>query len=84
VRLTLDDGRMLTKRIGAALGRGPDNPLPADALAAKFADCAGRALPARQVHQVQRRLLRLEDEASLRAVVAAIAVEPTERLARRA
>jgi 2-methylcitrate dehydratase PrpD len=84
VRVTLDDGRMLTKRIGAALGRGPDNPLPADALAAKFADCAGRALPAAQVQQVQRRLLRLEDESSLRAVVAAIAVEPTERLARRA
>src|SRR4051812_30678957 len=84
VRLTLDDGRMLTKRIGAALGRGPDNPLPADALAAKFIDCAGRALPAEQVQQVQHRLLRLENDPSLRAVVAAIAVEPTERLARRA
>src|SRR5438270_2016840 len=31
VRVTLDDGRVLAKRVGAALGRGPDNPLPADA-----------------------------------------------------
>jgi len=84
VRLTLDDGRMLTKRIGAALGRGPDNPLPADALAAKFIDCAGRVLPAAQVGRLQQVLNRLDEQDSLRAVVAAIAVEPTERLARRA
>jgi len=84
VRVTLDDGRVLAKRVGAALGRGPDNPLPADALAGKFANCAGRALPAAQVERLQRILSELDQADSLRAVLAAIAVEPPERLARRA
>ena len=84
VRVALDDGTVLVKRVGAALGRGPDNPLPAAALAAKFADCAGRALPPGQVDQIQRRLLQLEEEPSLRALVAAIATETPERRARRA
>jgi 2-methylcitrate dehydratase PrpD len=73
VRITLDDGRVIAKRIGAALGRGPDNPLPAEALAAKFADCAGRALPPAQGARLQRLLLQLDEAPSLRAVVAAIA-----------
>jgi 2-methylcitrate dehydratase PrpD len=84
VRVTLEDGRVLSKRIGAALGRGPDNPLPRDALAGKFADCAGRALPPAQMQALQGMLDRLEVADSLRAVVAAIAVELPERLARRA
>lgn len=73
VRITFDDGRTIAKRIGAALGRGPDNPLPLDALYGKFADCAGRALPPSQVERLQRLLLQLDEAPSLRAVVAAIA-----------
>ena len=73
VRITFDDGRAVTARVGAALGRGPDNPLPAEALTAKFANCAGRALPAEQVEKVQRILLQIDEAPSLRAVVAAIA-----------
>ena len=73
VRITFDDGRTIATRVGAALGRGPDNPLPADALYAKFADCAGRALPAAQVEDLQRLLLQLDEVPSLQAVVAAIA-----------
>jgi 2-methylcitrate dehydratase PrpD len=84
VRVTLEDGWVLAKRVGAALGRGPDNPLPADALAGKFANCAGRALPGAQVERLQQILSRLEQEDSLRAVVAAISVDAPERLARRA
>jgi 2-methylcitrate dehydratase PrpD len=74
VRITFDDGMTIAQRVGAALGRGPDNPLPEEALLGKFADCAGRALPAAQVEQVQRRLLQLDEAPSLRAVTAAIAV----------
>jgi hypothetical protein len=55
------------------LGRGPDNPLPPHALAAKFANCAARALPPVQVEHVQRRLLRLDDAVSLRSLVGTIA-----------
>jgi 2-methylcitrate dehydratase PrpD len=84
VRVTLENGKVLTKRVGAALGRGPDNPLPVDALAEKFADCAARALPPAQVERLQRVLSEIEEAASLRAVVAGIALEPAERVARRA
>ena len=84
VQVTLEDGKVLTKRVGAALGRGPDNPLPVDALVQKFADCADRALPSAQAEQVRHRLMRLDEEASLRGVVAELAVAPCERLARRA
>ena len=73
VRIAFDDRRVIAKRVGAALGRGPDNPLPAAALEAKFANCAGRALPPAQVARLRRLLLQLDEAPSLRAVVAAIA-----------
>jgi len=73
VRITFDDGKTIAQRVGAALGRGPDNPLPENALAAKFADCAGRALPSAQVERLQRLLLQLDEAPSLRVVTAAIA-----------
>jgi 2-methylcitrate dehydratase PrpD len=78
VRITFDDGRVIAKRVGAALGRGPDRPLPAEALTAKFADCAARALPTAQVEQLQRIMLQLDEAPSLRAVAAAIAL-PAKR-----
>ena len=84
VRVTLEDGKVLAKRVGAALGRGPDNPLPADALSQKFADCAIRALSPAQVERLQRVFSQLEEAGSLRAVVAGIALEPADRIARRA
>ena len=73
VRIAFDDGRTVAKRVGSALGRGPDNPLPPDALTGKFANCASRALPPEQVPVVQRMLLQLDEADSLRNVVAAIA-----------
>jgi 2-methylcitrate dehydratase PrpD len=73
VRITFDDGRTVARRVGSALGRGPDNPLPPDALTGKFANCAGRALPPAQVERVQRVLLQLDEADSARSVVAAIA-----------
>ena len=75
VRITFEDGHTIAQRVGAALGRGPDNPLPEDALAAKFADCAARALPSAQVERLQRLLLQLDEAPSLRAVTAAIAAQ---------
>ena len=82
IRITFDDGRTIAKRVGSALGRGPDNPLLPDALTGKFANCAARALPPGQVEQLQRILLQLDEANSLRAVVAAIAT-PAERGTRR-
>jgi 2-methylcitrate dehydratase PrpD len=73
VRIAFEDGCTITQQVGAALGRGPGNPLPPGALTAKFANCAGRALPAAQVERVQRLLLQLDEAPSLREIVAAIA-----------
>jgi 2-methylcitrate dehydratase PrpD len=84
VRITFDDGRTIARRVGSALGRGPDNPLPARALTDKFANCAARALPPAQVARVQQMLLELDRSSSLRTVVAAIATPGAERPARRA
>lgn len=73
VRVTFDDGRTIGQRVAAALGRGPDNPLPPGALSAKFVNCAARALPLPQVEQVQQLLLQLDEAPSLRAIAATIA-----------
>ncbi|MGC2415731.1 MAG: MmgE/PrpD family protein [Stellaceae bacterium] len=83
VRVTFDDGRTIARRVGSALGRGLDNPLPPAALTGKFANCAARALPPAQVEKLQRRLLGLDEAGSLRAVVASIATQgkPGERRA---
>ena len=74
VRVTFDNGETIVKKVGAALGRGPDNPMPAGALAAKFANCASRALPAASVGRLQAMLETLETVTSVKAIVSAIAV----------
>jgi 2-methylcitrate dehydratase PrpD len=74
VRVTLIDGEVLSKKVGAALGRGPDNPMPAGALAAKFVNCASRALPSAAIARLQQMLETLETAPSLKAVLDAIAV----------
>ena len=74
VRVTLDTGEVIAKKVGAALGRGPDNPLPAGALASKFVNCAGRALPLAAVARLQQMLENLEAAPSIKTVVGAIAV----------
>jgi 2-methylcitrate dehydratase PrpD len=74
VRVTLDTGEVIAKKVGAALGRGPDNPLPAGAVKAKFVNCASRALPPAAVARLQEMLETLETAPSLKAVVGAIAV----------
>lgn len=74
VRVILAGGEILTKKVGAAAGRGADNPLPHGALATKFVNCASRALPAGAVARLQGMLDALETQPSIKAVVAAIEV----------
>jgi 2-methylcitrate dehydratase PrpD len=76
IRVTFTDGSIASKRVGAALGRGPDNPLPPDALVAKFRNCAGRALPSQSVELVEDSLLHLEAQPSVRSLVQAAATSP--------
>ena len=73
VRVTFADGEVIAKKVSAALGRGPDNPMPAGALAAKFVNCARRALPLASVARLQQMLETLETAPSVKAIVAAIA-----------
>jgi len=73
VRVTFADGQVISQKVSAALGRGPDNPMPEGALAAKFANCASRALPPAAVARLQTLLETLETAPSVKAVVAAIA-----------
>jgi 2-methylcitrate dehydratase PrpD len=79
VRVTFAGGEVIAKKVGAALGRGPDNPLPQGALAAKFVNCARRALPAPAVARLQQLLDTLDAQPSVKSVVAAI--ETPRRLA---
>jgi 2-methylcitrate dehydratase PrpD len=44
VRVTLTDGRVLQTKVDRPLGRTAANPIPRDAIEAKFLDCAGRIL----------------------------------------
>jgi 2-methylcitrate dehydratase PrpD len=60
VRVTLKDGRVLSQRVGQAIGRGVANPLPAELLEAKFLDCASRALPAATAQRLLAMLRQLE------------------------
>ncbi|MBV8889433.1 MAG: MmgE/PrpD family protein [Alphaproteobacteria bacterium] len=82
VHVTLRDGRVLTGTVGSALGRGPGNPLPADALAAKFVDCAGRVLPSGSVARLREMLENLETAPNMKEIITTIAVP--DRLARSA
>jgi 2-methylcitrate dehydratase PrpD len=84
LRVTFTDGTVVANRVGAALGRGPDNPLPPEALLAKFANCAGRALPGAAVARLQDLLLRLDEVPRVRTVVGVIAAPHPEKTARRA
>ncbi|HML10995.1 MAG TPA: MmgE/PrpD family protein [Stellaceae bacterium] len=74
VRVTFADGTVISKKVGVALGRGPDNPLPAGALATKFTNCASRALPPDSVARLRSMLDTLESQPSVKTVVAAIEV----------
>ncbi|HEX3862220.1 MAG TPA: MmgE/PrpD family protein [Stellaceae bacterium] len=84
VRVTFDDGHTIARKVGAALGRGPDDPLPPEALTGKFANCASRALPPAQVARLQALLLQLDQAPGLGDIIAAIEVSGAEKLARRA
>lgn len=84
IQVRLADGTVLAEKTGAALGRDADNPLPAEALAAKFANCAARALPGPAVERLARALMQLDEAASLRDVAAAVALPPPVLRAQRA
>jgi 2-methylcitrate dehydratase PrpD len=72
LRVTLTDGRVLTATVARPLGRGPENPLPARLLEAKFLNCASRALPMAASEKLLAALRELDSAPDVRAIVSAM------------
>ena len=71
VRVTLTDGRVLTKSVPRPLGRGPSIPLPPALLRGKFIDCARRALSIESANQLHGMLDGLETVGQIRTLTEA-------------
>ena len=68
VRVTLNDGHVVSRRVDDMAGRGGDNPMSSDELWTKFEDCARRALPKHDIMPLFERLETLEKVADIRDV----------------
>jgi len=60
VRVTLRDGRVISRRADGLVGRGGDNPMSGEELWEKFRDCARRALPRQDIMPLFERLESLD------------------------
>jgi 2-methylcitrate dehydratase PrpD len=80
ITVTTKDGESYTQETPYALGRGPDNPLSAESLRAKFENCAARALSADRVARLYGAFDNLENLRAigdLTAIIAApVAAQP--------
>jgi 2-methylcitrate dehydratase PrpD len=79
--VTLNDGRVLEEYTAKAKGRGPDHPLSADELKAKFVNCARRALPMEQVEALFDACQEFENLKDIRAVTKLMEAKPGARKA---
>ena len=77
VRVTLNDGRVVSRRVDGQVGRGGDNPLSSDELWKKFDDCARRVLPKGDVLPLFERLESLEKVADIRQLTRMMALRST-------
>jgi 2-methylcitrate dehydratase PrpD len=68
VRVTLRDGRTLSRRIDGQVGRGSENPMSAEELWDKFEDCSRRVLPRQDILPLFERLESLEKVGNIRDV----------------
>ena len=76
VRVTLNDGRVLSRRVDDMAGRGGDHPMSSEELWEKFDDCARRALPKEDIMPLFERLETLEKVADIRAVTRLLVKRP--------
>lgn len=72
VRITLKDGRMVSRRVNQPIGRDSDRPLPQDLLEAKFLNCATRALSPAAAHDLLALLRQIDHISDLRQITAAM------------
>ena len=76
VRVTLNDGRVLSRRVDDMAGRGGDHPMSSEELWEKFDDCARRALPKQDIMPLFERLETLEKVADIRDVTRLLVTRP--------
>jgi hypothetical protein len=72
VRVTLTDGHVFTAKVARPPGRGPEIPLPAELLEAKFLNCAARVLPMEQAESLLGVLRELDALSDMRRVTDAM------------
>jgi 2-methylcitrate dehydratase PrpD len=80
VRVTLKDGRVVMAKVARPLGRGPDYPLPAELLEAKFIDCATRVLPKDAAERLLAVLRTVDSATDMRAVMDAMVASTTDNV----
>lgn len=68
VRVTLNDGRVVSRRVDNLVGRGGKNPMSSDELWEKFYDCGKRALSKHNLLPLFERLETLEKVRDMRDV----------------
>jgi 2-methylcitrate dehydratase PrpD len=76
VRVTLNDGRVLSRRVDDMTGRGGDHPTSSEELWEKLDDCARRALPKEDIMPLFERLETLERPPTSGAVTRLLAKRP--------
>jgi hypothetical protein len=76
VRVTLNDGRVLSRRVDDMAGRGGDHPMSSEELWEKFDDCTRRALPKQDIMPLFERLETLEKVADIRDVTRLLVKRP--------
>ncbi len=72
VRITMKDGRSVSRRVNQPIGRDSDHPLPQDLLEAKFQNCATRALAPEAAQGLLALLRHIDQVASIRQVTTAM------------
>lgn len=81
IRVELKDGRVLSRRVACARGRGAQSPLPADKLKVKFENCAAMVLPSDRVAALYAALESFESLKSMRQFTDLVATRPGARVA---
>ena len=81
IRVELKDGRVLSRRVACARGRGAQSPLPADKLKVKFESCAAMVLPSDRVAALYAALESIESLKSMRQFTDLVATRPGARVA---
>jgi 2-methylcitrate dehydratase PrpD len=76
VRVTVKDGRVLSRRVDDMAGRGGDHPMSSEELWEKFDDCARRALPKEDIMPLFERLETLEKVTHIGSIARLLAKRP--------